>query len=295
MTSRINPFTQPGRWYKANLHTHTTRSDGRATVAERLAQYRRAGYHILALTDHRATHDVAGLSRPRFLVLSGMEFHPPCRREKTLHHLVALGVPHGLAFSRPASANRCIAEVHRAGGIVVLAHPYWTGLGGDAIRGLRGLDAVEVYNTTCTRIGRAASESEWAFLLDHGWTIPAVAVDDTHGADAVDVCESATWLKLPALTVAHVLRAVRTGCGYATNGPRLLDFRVADGRVRLRCTPAQSGQFQAGPARGASCWAAPGRPLTACAVPVQPGWPYVRAVVTDARGRQAWTNPIPLG
>ena len=62
-----NPFTQPGKWYKANLHTHTTTSDGLQSPAEVAEAYRKAGYHVLVLSDHYKTNDVSGLSRKGFL------------------------------------------------------------------------------------------------------------------------------------------------------------------------------------------------------------------------------------
>ena len=40
------------RWYKGNLHTHTTRSDGRKSPEEVADLYREQGYDFLALTDH---------------------------------------------------------------------------------------------------------------------------------------------------------------------------------------------------------------------------------------------------
>ena len=288
----VNPFTQKGKWYKANLHTHTTVSDGMLAPAERVEQYRQGGYHVLAMTDHRATQDVRGMSSRTLLVMSGIEFHPPCRKEKTLHHFVGLGVPHGLRFSRPASPNRCIEDVHQAGGVVILAHPFWTGIEWGSIRHLRGLDAVEVYNSTCAGIGRAASENEWAYMLDHGMPIPAVAVDDTHAADGPSVCCSATWLKMPALSVANVLKAVRTGCCYATGGPKIHDFRVENGKVKLRCSAARAICIVSRPAMGAHRFAQPGKTITGFTVNQNVKWPYVRAVVVDAQGRKAWTNVI---
>ena len=39
-------------WFRGNLHTHTTVSDGRKTPDETAAIYRAAGYDFLALTDH---------------------------------------------------------------------------------------------------------------------------------------------------------------------------------------------------------------------------------------------------
>ena len=59
----VNPFTQPGRWYRANLHTHTTNSDGQWPPRQVAEHYRRNGYQVLALTDHNRTNNVDAYSR----------------------------------------------------------------------------------------------------------------------------------------------------------------------------------------------------------------------------------------
>ncbi len=46
------PFRQPGRFFKGNLHTHSTRSDGALEPEAVVAAYREHGYDFLALTDH---------------------------------------------------------------------------------------------------------------------------------------------------------------------------------------------------------------------------------------------------
>jgi len=58
----------PGKWHKANFHTHTTTSDGDTELPTRCEQYRDAGYSVLAITDHEQTNDISGLSRDGFLV-----------------------------------------------------------------------------------------------------------------------------------------------------------------------------------------------------------------------------------
>ena len=54
--SIMNPYSQVDwenhRQYKANLHTHTTRSDGSLSPQCVVDNYSRLGYNILALTDH---------------------------------------------------------------------------------------------------------------------------------------------------------------------------------------------------------------------------------------------------
>ena len=47
------PFAQPGYWFKGNLHTHTTQSDGEYTPDQAIAWYRAhldgANMHELSL------------------------------------------------------------------------------------------------------------------------------------------------------------------------------------------------------------------------------------------------------
>ena len=286
-----NPFVLSGQWYKANLHTHTTVSDGRFTPAERADQYRGAGYHVLALTDHRRTSDVRGLSDRSMLVVSGMEYHPPCATRPDLYHLVAVNVPHGFAIRHPSDANRCIAQVKRAGGETILAHPYWTGHALADYAGLKGLVAVEVYNATCDRAGRACSENEWSHGLDRGLLLPAVAVDDAHAGPGEDMFEGWTWLKMPGLSAANVLKALRSGACYGSCGPKIHDFRIDGGKVRVRCSPVRTIQFVSTNGSGARRRADEGKFITTFAIDVGRRQ-YIRAVVTDSAGKRAWTNPI---
>ena len=46
------PFAMPGRFWRGNLHTHSTRSDGHLDPAETVGWYRDNGYDFVALTDH---------------------------------------------------------------------------------------------------------------------------------------------------------------------------------------------------------------------------------------------------
>ena len=46
------PFGKPGRFFRGNIHTHSTRSDGRLPPSQVVAAYRDHGYDFLAITDH---------------------------------------------------------------------------------------------------------------------------------------------------------------------------------------------------------------------------------------------------
>ena len=99
-----NPFTSPGQWYRANLHAHTTNSDGDLSPEDCAEFYRRAGYDILALTDHWCVSEVGarpavpprtGSIRARQavpLVVPGVELDGGRPAQGTSYHIVGLNL-----------------------------------------------------------------------------------------------------------------------------------------------------------------------------------------------------------
>ena len=59
--------------YKANLHTHSTLSDGNLTPEELARLYREHGYQVLAITDHEFIVDHSDLNREDFLTITSYE------------------------------------------------------------------------------------------------------------------------------------------------------------------------------------------------------------------------------
>ena len=64
---------EKGSFYKANLHCHTTVSDGRKSPAEIKRLYMEKGYSIVAYTDHELMYPHPELSDGDFLALNGYE------------------------------------------------------------------------------------------------------------------------------------------------------------------------------------------------------------------------------
>jgi len=290
MTLR-NPFDAPGRWVKANLHTHTTSSDGDKPLAQRVGQYREAGYGVLAITDHDVAADAAGLSDEHLLIVNGIETHPDAPPPGTCYHLVCLNTPPGLEFGPDEDAQTRIDKARAAGAEVVYAHPYWCGHHVGYLTGLSGYIGIEVFNATCRHIGKAYSSVPWDDLLMAGRLLPAVAVDDTHGDR--DFHQGWTWLRLERLSAEAVLDSLRTGCFYGSCGPVIEDFRVANGRATVHCSPVREIRLMVN-ACGGHARRAAGDELTYAEMPLAVEHRYIRAEVVDAAGRHAWSNPIAL-
>lgn len=288
----VSPFGVEGNWYKANLHTHTTESDGHSTPGERVEQYRGNGYSVLAITDHRTVTDVDGLSTDDFLVIRGTETHPECGEGADLYHLVCINVPQELEFPEDSDANTRVGLVEKAGGMVILAHPYWCGHNINHILRVEGFTSVEVYNGTCTKNCKGFSSVHWDDMLDAGRIVSAVAVDDVHKER--DIFMGWVMIRAESLTVESIMNALRTGCFYSSCGPVIEDFGVEDGRLFLRCSPVSEAHFVCNRHFGKSFYSDDGEPITAAETAVKDDMVYVRAEVVDARGNRAWTNPIML-
>jgi hypothetical protein len=287
-----NPFEQPGKFYRANLHTHTTVSDGDSPVVERARQYKEAGYDVLAITDHRATNDVSGLSDDNFLVISGMETHPDCPGGYNIYHIVCLDVPHPLVIPEGTEANTHVKMVKDAGGEVIFAHPYWCGHNINQIMDINDFIAVEVFNTTCTGIGKGYSSVHWDDVLDTGRVVGAVAVDDVHGTH--DRFQGWTMIKSTELSVKGIMAALKSGSYYSSCGPVIEDFRRVGDRLVVKSSPVKEIHFMGRRASGCRVCSSNGELMTEAELTIYEGLGYVRAEVIDAEGRHAWTNPIVL-
>ena len=61
-------------WYRANMHCHTTVSDGHYSPAEIKEAYKNMGYSIVAYTDHEIIREHNDLTDDEFLAITSSEF-----------------------------------------------------------------------------------------------------------------------------------------------------------------------------------------------------------------------------
>src|SRR5690242_1193363 len=93
------PFNQPGRFWKGNLHTHCTASDGKLSPEATCQRYCEAGYAFIALTDHFLERyhfpltDTRALRTPDFTTILGAELHTDKTELGEMWHILAVGLP----------------------------------------------------------------------------------------------------------------------------------------------------------------------------------------------------------
>jgi predicted metal-dependent phosphoesterase TrpH len=300
-----DPYARPGRWYRGNTHTHSSVSDGERSIVECFAGYEEQGYDFLVLTDHHEVSDVSRFSNGSFLAISGSELHPVNPYGGTTYHIVALNI-HERIDTKRKHPNQVIAEIAGQGGISVLAHPYWSGHTLLDLLPLHGYSAVEVFNNTCDRIGRAVSEAHWDDLLDRAGPVFGIACDDTHFRN--DLYRGWIMVKSSELSVEAILKSLVDGAFYSTQGPEIYEFRPEGGsegssdsidcdapeRIVARFSEAASVVFKSAPCMGKHYRAEDDRPITEAVYQLTGDEKYVRLEITDRHGKKAWSQPITI-
>jgi len=293
------PFDRPGRFWRGNLHTHSSRSDG-ALSPDRVSRlYREAGYDFVAITDHfRAEYgfpltDTRGLRTPTFTTLLGAELHAPRTEFSAEWHIIAVGLP--LGFPPPDSAEsgpELARRARAAGAFIGMAHPAASLLTLADAESLDAAHAVEVYNALSAGEERGDSWHLCDLLLGRGHRFSVYAADDAH-FQPQDPPGCAAWVQARAesLEPAALLAALKAGHYYASTGPEIHAIRLYDGRITVHCSPV-SRVLVTGGVPGKQVRA--GQALTECSLPLDmfQASAYVRVTVVDATGGRAWSNPI---
>jgi hypothetical protein len=287
-----NPFAQSGHWFKGNLHTHTTQSDGLSTPEQAAAWYRQRGYDFVAITDHwylsRADETCVDQG---FLVMGGAELHGPS------YHMLALGISM-LPDQKLADAPQQLAErIVEQGGLAFMAHPYWTGQTSRDVGDVPGLCGIEVFNSVCHKMdGLGYARVHWDELLAAGAKLNALAVDDVHWKHGA-AGRGFVMVRAPKLSEAALLGAIAKGHFYASTGPAISDLRVGSSPsgepvLQVRCSPCRSITFYASASRGHRFEAPQGGALDGAIYPMTAEQVYLRVECEDALGGIAWSNPV---
>jgi len=293
----VNPFEAEGKWYKGNLHTHTTNSDGSWSPERVAAEYKSNGYDFLFVTDHRKVTDVSGLSEDGFLVLCGEELDGGRSEVGQSYHLVALNLKETVNVQDAPTAQGLIDLAKAKGAEVVVAHPCWSGLTLNDIIGLEGCLGIEVFNTTChVCIAKGHSAVHWDDLLARGKMLTGFAVDDTHqhfnDHRPIDICSAWIMAKLPELTEEAVMDAIKSGNFYASNGPVIHDISLKDGMISVSTSEVKRINFVANVSSGESFTAMGDELLTNAQYRIRGSEKYVRVECFDKDGNTAWSNPV---
>ncbi len=294
------PFSTLGRFWKGNLHTHSTLSDGLQSPQEVCRLYAQAGYDFISLTDHFSEQygfpitDTRPYRSRTFTTILGAELHAGQIGNGSIWHIVAVGLPSGFAPPTEGETGAQIAaRARESGAFIGIAHPNWYALSESDIHTLGAAHAVEIYNGVAADANdRPESWHILNVLLDKGQRYFAYAADDAHfSPNYHDFRRGWVQVKSEERSPDALLAALKAGAFYSSTGPNLYDIAVVPGqRVTVHCSPVQR-IFLSG--TGSTVQQAWGHGLTSAEFDLS-SWnsPYCRVTVRDQQGGRAWSNPI---
>lgn len=298
-------FVNDGNWYKGNLHTHSTLSDGRQTPEERVKAYKERGYSFLAITDHNLFASYPEFCSDEFIVLPATECDRDAIQLSNPHvYIHAVGVHEGeisekISVKLPAYSTErkdkawqdLLDEMNRSGHFAIIAHPVWSRMSIEQLKTLHDYIGIEVYNTTCDRRWYAGKSD---YMIDcclrENKKVLLFASDDCHGDEASgDMFGGWIVVKAKELTHSDIINQIKAGSFYASTGPEIYDFGLEDGKVYVECSPCESINFITYEHLGHSIV---NSGVTSGAYQLSGTETFVRCECVDKYGKIAYTNPI---
>ena len=212
---------ETGRFYKANLHCHSTISDGRLTPEEIKELYRSRGYSIVAYTDHDVYIRHPELADETFLPLYGYEMEvdeagkPDYSLRRTCHMCFIARDPdvtEQVCWHRskylfgnapkwrdrvrfdPAEPDyerrytgECINDMMQRGRdhgfFVTYNHPNWSLESWPEYVRYEKMDAMEIFNNASCHGYQDYNPRAYDDLLRAGRRISCIAADDNHNGE----------------------------------------------------------------------------------------------------------------
>jgi len=279
-------------WFRGNLHTHTTRSDGVREPETVIKDYEERGYEFLALTDHDVFVDPSA-----YHAITNMTLIPGVEITANGPHILHIN-PQALV---PPHDNRqqVLNEItQQAQSFSVLNHPNWLSplpglhFSNAHMSQLTGYLGIEIYNGVIERLaGSAAASDQWDRLLSNGYRVLGFGHDDSHIADDVGLA----WNVVQASDskTDSILSSLRAGRFYVSTGVDIQNIRLSNNRIAVYTSNATRIRFiskwgvvQKSIESQVADFEIPDHPDEARALE------YIRIECYGAGSDVAWTQPI---
>ena len=213
-------------WFKGNIHTHTTESDGDADPDFVTRWYRDHGYDFLVLSDHNHRTILEHEIEDGPLMIPGEEVSSRILGGSVPIHLNAIGIRHVVEPTNlddiVATLQANVNSIINAGGIAQLNHPnYEWAFNHEHITQVEGASLMEIHNAHPAVNGYGAPgkpgvEEMWDLVLSAGTIIFGTATDDSHNyhdytPDASNPGRGWVVVNAPELTVDAIVEGLATG------------------------------------------------------------------------------------
>jgi len=298
---KLTNFIQKGKFYKANLHAHSTNSDGKLSQEEAVSLYKDNGYNFLALSEHNRITQTDKYDTKDFKLVPAVELHSYINNPLTIHHFVGLTtmdnkkVHDGMRLEDiPFTNNResVLALEKRLTDLDFLTfycHPTWSRVELNQFDFISS-NMMEIYNWgTIFSQAHNKDVTYWEDWNRLGKPIWGLANDDGHRIEQ----HLGGWnmIKCEEFTIESMLESLKAGSFYATTGPEIHDFYVEDDIVHVKCSPASMVSIIT-MSKWGKCYRDPSASITEIEHEISSSAYLIRIEVHDREGNIAWSNPI---
>tara|TARA_B100000686_G_scaffold253089_1_gene263972 strand:- start:2822 stop:3721 length:900 start_codon:yes stop_codon:yes gene_type:complete len=291
-------------WYKGNVHTHTTKSDGDADPEVVVEWYKNHDYDFLVLSDHNHRTIIDGYS-DALILIPGEEVSARILGGDIPIHLNGIGISRVV---EPIDAGGVVETLQanvdlitEAGGIASLNHPNasWAYDHKDIVQ-IEGATLLEVYNgwpgsNSEGAPGKYSGEEIWDNVLSTGKIIYGIAVDDAHHySDFTHTMANPGrgWIVVNAeqLTNESIIDSLIAGKFYFSTGIDIEDISMLDEGIELVISQHRDYIYN-------TKFIGKDGEVLKEVTGLQPKYEfsgdeeYVRASIKSSIGTRAWTQP----
>ena len=318
-----------GAFYKANLHCHSSVSDGGYTPEQIKEMYQKKGYSIVAYTDHDVLIPHPELADETFLPLNGYEIeindetrsYADQLKVKTCHLCLIALEPDNIkqvCFHRSKylfcnavkyaeqvqfdesqpdyerhysheGINDIIKTGRENGFFVTYNHPAWSLENYNDYMGYGGMHAMEIFNSDSSTAGHCDYNEKEYDDMLRGGKRIFCIAADDNHG-LVSCFGGFTMIKAKKLDYKTVTDALLRGDFYASQGPEIYDLWFEEGKIHIACSAAQKIILNTDSRHVGIVRAEEGKTVNQASFEVHPNDVYVRITVADEKGRRANTN-----
>lgn len=316
--------------YKANLHCHSTLSDGKKTPEELKEMYKRNGYSILCISDHEYPKKHSDLTDDDFILITGYESYiRPTHKydsygseihinflakdpnntamvcyderyikyapEAVFKNFDRVGKENARVYS-PEYINYMLRVAKENGFVATYNHPLWSMEDEEAVLAYDGFCSMEMcnYSSFC---GNHTEYNAGLYdkLLCAGKRIACHSADDNHNrsAEGTPGCDSFggfAMIMTESFEYGAIMDAIEKGNMYSSMGPTINEVSIEGNKVHIECSPVRHIAAFTGNKTPKHAFAPNDCFITSADFELDDRAKFLRISVTDEAGRHADTR-----
>ena len=242
-----------GKFYKANLHCHSTISDGKMTPEQIKEYYKKHGYSIVAFSDHNVFVQHPELCDKEFLAVPSIEVDFSLNKEGVATRRITCHMnfyakninDQVISYEREydiSYINEFVKKMSEKGWLCTLNHPEWSLQPTEDVLALDKIHAIEVFNYHNEKTtNNGYSNGYYSQYIASSKKAFSVFADDTHcGVDQngnliapSEACGGFIFVSMSELSYEAFYNSLKEGRFYPSTGVEIKEFYLDEEKDEL--------------------------------------------------------------